>query len=189
MPLNSLLGPISVPLEESWIPSLQPPGPKVEFLTCTPFPPIALDPPPTIDRRPSWIECPTLPHVSPSKTRFNGAEPGETSTGPVNVTPLIVMFRTPEEKFPPDIDGDAPASAATTTIELFAPPPHDPYHPDARHPVAPPCACENIDANDDGVAWKSVALAALGSSATEAATVLTRIRPVRRRLKENQRAM
>jgi hypothetical protein len=99
------------------------------------------------------------------------------------------MFRTPEEKFPPDIDGDAPASAATTTIELFAPPPHDPYDPDARYTVSPPCACENIDANDDGVAWKSVALAALGSSATEAATVLTRIRPVRRRLKENQRAM
>jgi hypothetical protein len=108
------------------MPSLHPPGPNVEFLTCTPLPPIALDPPPTIDSRPSWIECPTLPHVSPSNTRFNGADPGETSTGPVNVTPLIVMFRTPEPKSPPDIVGDAPESAATTTIELFAPPPHDP---------------------------------------------------------------
>src|SRR3954466_9823806 len=166
MPLNSLPGPISVPLEESWMPSLQPPGPKVEFLTCTPFPPIALDPPPKIERRPSWIECPTLPHVSPSKTRFNGAEPGETSTGPVNVTPLIVMFRTPEEKVPPPHPHGRPPPPppppplpppparhpppppATPPTDLFPPPLHDPYDPDARYTVSPPCACENIDAND-----------------------------------------
>ena len=115
-----------MPFDESWIPSLQPPGPKVEFLTCTPLPPIALDPPPTIDNRPSCAACPTLPHVSPSKTRFNGVEPGDTSTGPVNVTPRIVMFRTLDPKLPPDIDGDAPASAATVTIPDFAPPLHDP---------------------------------------------------------------
>src|SRR5207342_2698938 len=118
------------------MPSLQPPGPKVEFLTCTPLPPIALDPPPTIDSRPSWAAWPTLPHVSPSKTRFSGVEPGATSTGPVNVTPRIVMLRTLDPKLPPDIVGDAPLSAATTTIELFAPPFHDPYDPDARYTVS-----------------------------------------------------
>ena len=64
--------------------------------------------------------------MSPSKIKFNGVDPGATSTGPVNVTPLIVMFRTPEPKLPPDIVGDAPLSAATTTIELFAPPLNDP---------------------------------------------------------------
>ena len=53
-------------------------------------------------------------------------EPGATSTGPVNVTPLIVMLRTLDPKLPPDIVGEAPLSAATTTIELFAPPFHDP---------------------------------------------------------------
>ncbi len=79
-------------------------------------------------------------------------DPGETSTGPVNVTPRIVTLRTPDPKFPPAIVGDAPASAATTTIELFAPPLHEPYDPDARYTVSPPCACENIDANVDGVA-------------------------------------
>jgi hypothetical protein len=30
-------------------------------------------------------------------------------------------------------------SAATTTIELLAPPFHDPYDPDARYTVSPPC--------------------------------------------------
>src|ERR1700709_1540618 len=53
MPLNSLLGPISVPFDESWMPSLQPPGPNVEFMTWTPLLPMALLPPPAIDRRPS----------------------------------------------------------------------------------------------------------------------------------------
>ena len=51
---------------------------------------------------------------------------GETSTAPVNVTPLIVMLRTLDPKLPPDIVGDAPLSAATTTIELLAPPFQDP---------------------------------------------------------------
>src|ERR1700709_66623 len=105
MPLNSLLGPISVPLDESWIPSEQPPGPKVEFLTWTPLPEAL--PPPTIDRRPSCAAWPTLAHVSPSKTRFSGVDPGDTSTGPVKVTPRIVMLRTLDPKFPPAIVGAA----------------------------------------------------------------------------------
>ena len=53
-------------------------------------------------------------------------DPGATSTAPVNVTPLIVMLRTLDPKLPPDIVGDAPESAATTTIELLAPPLHEP---------------------------------------------------------------
>ena len=53
-------------------------------------------------------------------------DPGATSTAPVNVTPRIVMFRTLDPKVPPDIVGDAPASAATVTIPDFAPPFHEP---------------------------------------------------------------
>ena len=106
------------------MPSEQPPGPNVEFLTCTPLPDAL--PPPTIDNRPSWPAWPTFPHVSPSKTRFNGVDPGATSTAPVNVTPRIVMLRTPDPKSPPDIDGDAPASAATVTMPDFAPPFQEP---------------------------------------------------------------
>ena len=81
--LNSLPGPISVPFDESWMPSLQPPGPNVEFMTWTPLLPMALLPPPAIDRRPSCAPWPTLPHVSPSKVRFSAVEPGSTSTAPV----------------------------------------------------------------------------------------------------------
>jgi hypothetical protein len=122
-----------------------------------------------------------LPHVSPSKTKFNGVEPGDTSTAPVNVTPRSVMFRTPDPKLPPDIVGDAPASAATVTIPDFAPPLHDPYDPDARNTVSPACACENIDANDDGVAWKSAAPATPGAitRATSTASAAQRCRGTR----------
>jgi hypothetical protein len=62
------------------------------------------------------------------------------------------MLRTLEPKLPPDIVGDAPDSAATVTIPAFAPPLNDPYDPDAKNTVSPDCACENIDANVDGVA-------------------------------------
>src|SRR5690348_6307232 len=120
MPLNSLPGPISVPFDESWIPSEQPPGPNVEFLTWTPLPPIAEVPPPMIDSRPSWVPWPTLPHVSPSNTRCSGVEPGSTSTGPVYVTPLIVRLRTLEPNVPPLNDTDAPVSGAIVTIDDFA---------------------------------------------------------------------
>ena len=63
------------------------------------------------------------------------------------------MLRTPDPKLPPDIVGDAPASAATVTIPDFAPAtPRPVADPDARYTVSPACACENIDANVDGVA-------------------------------------
>ena len=58
--------------------------------------------------------------------QIQGRGPGATSTAPVNVTPRTVTLRTPDPKFPPAIAGDAPDSAATTTIELFAPPLHEP---------------------------------------------------------------
>ena len=111
-------------------------------------------------------------------------DPGETSTGPVNVTPRIVMLRTLDPKFPPAIVGVAPESAATTTIELLAPPFHDPYDPEARYTVSPPCACENIDANVEGVAWKSAAPAIPGATtkrATSDARATQRCRGPRRK--------
>jgi hypothetical protein len=81
------------------------------------------------------------------------------------------MFRTPDPKFPPAIDGDAPDSGAIVTIDDFAPPLKLPYDPDANNTVSPPCADANVDANDDGVACRSAAPATPGATISAATSV------------------
>ena len=131
--VNSLSGPISVPVEGSGSHRCNPRTERRSF-TGTPFP--DADPPPRSTHAPMRRVADIAPR-SPSKTKFNGVDPGATSTAAVNVTPLIVMFRTPRTEVPARHRRASPRLRRVRRLRRLRPPIETPIRPGRqRHRVA-----------------------------------------------------